>query len=84
MAALQKTYTNDLSTSIAKQLWIARNIGKAAKEDAVEFAAQEGFDPMLRRGEFFSRALQMRATSRLPRRFQRQMPQYDKLSLIHI
>ena len=78
MASLQKTYTNDLSTSIAKQLWIARNIASAAKQDAVEFAEQEGFDPMFRRGEFFSRALQMRATSRLPRRFQRQMPQYDK------
>ena len=78
MASLQKTYTNDLSTSIAKQLWIARNIASAAKQDAAEFAEQEGFDPMFRRGEFFSRALQMRATSRLPRRFQRQMPQYDK------
>ena len=33
-----------------------------------------GVDPMLRGGEFFSRALQTRATAGLPKRFQRQMP----------
>ena len=74
MASLQKTYSGDLSTSIAKQLWIARNIAKAAKEDATDVAKAYGVDPMFGMGEFMSRALQMRATSRLPRRFQRQMP----------
>ena len=74
MAALQKTYSGDLSTSIAKQLWIARNIAKAAKEDATDVAKAYGVDPMFRRGEFLSRALQMRATQNLPKRFQRQMP----------
>ena len=74
MASLQKTYSGDLSTSIAKQLWIARNIAKAAKEDATDVAKAYGVDPMFRRGEFLSRALQMRATQNLPKRFQRQMP----------
>ena len=74
MASLQKTYSGDLSTSIAKQLWIARNIAAAAKGDALDVAKAYGVDPMFGRGEFMSRALQMRATSRLPKRFQRQMP----------
>ncbi len=74
MAALQKTYSGDLSTSIARQLWVARNIAAAAKADAVDVAKGYGVDPMLRPGEFMSRALQMQATSRLPKRFQRQMP----------
>ena len=74
MASLQKTYSGDLSTSIARQLWVARNIAAAAKADAVDVAKGYGVDPMLRPGEFMSRALQMQATSRLPKRFQRQMP----------
>ena len=59
MASLQKTYSGDLSTSIAKQLWIARNIAKAAKEDATDVAKAYGVDPMFGMGEFMSRALQM-------------------------
>ena len=74
MASLQKTYSGDLSTSIARQLWIARNIAAAAKGEALDVAKGYGVDPMFRPGEFMSRALQMRATSRLPSRFQRQMP----------
>ena len=74
MASLQKTYSGDLSTSIARQLWVARNIAKASKEDALDIAKAYGIDPVFNRGEFMSRALQMQATSRLPKRFQRQMP----------
>ena len=74
MASLQKTYSGDLSTSIARQLLVARNIAKSSKEDALDIAKAYGIDPMFGRGEFMSRALQMQATSRLPKRFQRQMP----------
>ena len=74
MASLQKTYSGDLSTSIARQLWTARNIAAAAKEDAVDVAKAYGVDPMLRRGEFFGHALGSMATSRLPKRFQHQVP----------
>ena len=74
MAGLQKTYSGDLSTSIARQLWTARNIAAAAKEDAVDVAKAYGVDPMLRRGEFFGHALGSMATSRLPKRFQHQVP----------
>ena len=73
MASLQKTYSGDLSTSIAKQLWLARNIAAAAKGEALDVAKAYGVDPMLRRGEFFGRALQTRATAGLPKIFQRQM-----------
>ena len=74
MASLQKTYSGDLSTSIAKQLWIARNIAAAAKGEALDVAKAYGVNPMFRPGEFMSRALQMQATSRLPKSLQRQMP----------
>jgi len=74
MASLQKTYSGDLSTSIAKQLWIARNIAAAAKQDAVKVAKGYGVDPMLRPGEFLGHALGARATGWLPRRFQHQVP----------
>jgi len=74
MASLQKTYSGDLSTSIARQLWVARNIAAAAKGEADQIIGPNVDDNMLRPGEFMSRALQMRATSRLPKRFQRQMP----------
>ena len=74
MASLQKTYSGDLSTSIASVLWQARNIAAAAKGEALDVAKGYGVDPMFRTGEFMSRALQMQATSRLPKRFQRQMP----------
>ena len=74
MASLQKTYSGDLSTSIARQLWTARNIAAAAKGEADQIIGPNVDNNMLRPGEFMSRALQMRATSMLPKRFQRQMP----------
>jgi len=72
--ALQKTYSGDLSTSIASVLWQARNIAAAAKGEALDVAKAYGVNPMFRLGEFMSRALQMQATSRLPKSLQRQMP----------
>ena len=78
MAALTKTYQGDLSESIALQLMSivgdARGIASDAKKNAMDVAKAYGVDPMLRRGEFFGRALQTRATAGLPKRFQRQMP----------
>ncbi len=74
MASLQKTYSGDLTQSILMQLWAARGMAADAKENAMDVANAYGVDPMLRGGEFFSRALQTRATAGLPRRFQRQMP----------
>ena len=74
MASLQKTYSGDLSTSIAKQLWIARNMAAAAKEDAVKVAKGYGVDPMLQPGEFLGHAIGARATGWLPKRFQHQVP----------
>ena len=78
MASIQKTYTRDLSQSIALQLMSivgdARGIASDAKKNAMDVAKAYGVDPMLRRGEFFGRALQTRATAGLPKRFQRQMP----------
>ena len=72
--ALQKTYSGDLSTSIASVLRQARNIAAAAKGEALDVAKAYGVNPMFRPGEFMSRALQMQATSRLPKSLQRQMP----------
>ena len=74
MASLQQTYSGDLSTSIASVLWQARSIASAAKGEALDVAKAYGVNPMFRTGEFMSRALQMQATSRLPKSLQRQMP----------
>lgn len=78
MAALTKTYSGDLSQSIALQLMSivgdARGMASDAKKNAMDVAKAYGMDPMLRRGEFFGRALQTRATAGLPKIFQRQMP----------
>ena len=78
MAALTKTYTRDLSQSIALQLMSmvgdAGGMASDAKKNAMDVAKAYGVDPMLRRGEFFGRALQTRATAGLPKIFQRQMP----------
>ena len=78
MASLQKTYSGDLSQSIAMQLMgiigDARGMASDAKKNAIDVAKAYGIDPMLRRGEFFGRALQTRATAGLPKIFQRQMP----------
>ena len=78
MASLQKTYSGDLTESIALQLMSivgdARGMASDAKKNAMDVAKAYGVDPMLRRGEFFGRALQTRATAGLPKIFQRQMP----------
>tara|TARA_B100001250_G_scaffold99840_1_gene84005 strand:- start:140 stop:2137 length:1998 start_codon:yes stop_codon:yes gene_type:complete len=74
MASLQQTYSGDLSTSIASVLWQTRNIASAAKREALDVAKAYGVNPMFRTGEFMSRALQMQATSGLPKSLQRQMP----------
>ena len=89
MASLQKTYSGDLSTSIAKQLWMARNVASAARQESQAWAdinpdLVKGVNPMFGRGQIFSRELQRRATSRLPKRFQRQLYGPIDLSLIHI
>ena len=78
MASLQKTYSGDLSTSIAKQLWMARNVASAARQESQAWAdinpdLVKGINPMFGRGQIFARELQRRATSRLPKRFQRQL-----------
>ena len=78
MASLQKTYSGDLSTSIAKQLWMVRNVASAARQESQAWADKnpdlvKGINPMFGRGQIFSRELQRRATSRLPKRFQRQL-----------
>ena len=74
MASLQKTYTGDLTTSIARQIMAAAGTADAAKQNAMDVANAYGVDPMLRPGEFFAHALGARATSFLPRRFQRKVP----------
>ena len=78
MASLQKTYSGDLSTSIAKQLWMVRNVASAARQESQAWADKnpdlvKGINPMFGRGQIFARELQRRATSRLPKRFQRQL-----------
>ena len=61
MASIQKTYTRDLSQSIALQLMSivgdARGIASDAKKNAMDVAKAYGVDPMLRRGEFFGSCL---------------------------
>ncbi len=74
MASLQKTYSGDLTEAVVNQLLSARGMAADAKRNAMDVAKAYGVDPMLRRGEFFIRALQARATAGLPRSFQRQMP----------
>ena len=72
--AIQKTASGDLTTSIARTLRTASNIGHEAKKDALQVAEAYGVDPMLRRGEFTGHALGAMATQWLPQRFQHQMP----------
>ena len=38
MASLQKTYSGDLSTSIAQQLWMVRNVASAARQESQAWA----------------------------------------------
>jgi len=80
MAGLQKTYSGhpDALGNIARQLWMARNVASAARKESQAWADTnpdlvKGVTPMFGRGQIFSRELQRRSTSRLPRRFQRQL-----------
>ena len=91
MAGLVKTYTGDLTQSIAKRIYEAALVGDAYRQDAKDIIDPEkaGVDDFkLNRGEFFGHALRAKATSWLPRRFQHQMPDLQGsdylLSLIHI
>ncbi len=74
MAGLVKTYTGDLTQSIAKRIYEAALVGDSYRQDAKDIIGKEVDDNMLRRGEFFGHALGAKATSWLPRRFQHQMP----------
>ena len=77
MAGLVKTYTGDLTQSIAKRIYEAALVGDAYRQDAKDIIDPEkaGVDDFkLNRGEFFGHALRAKATSWLPRRFQHQMP----------
>ena len=77
MAGLVKTYTGDLTQSIAKRIYEAALVGDAYRQDAKDIIDPQkaGVDDFkLNRGEFFGHALGAKATSWLPRRFQHQMP----------
>ena len=80
MAALQKTYSGhpDHLGNIARMLWMARNVAKSARQESQAWALRnpdlvKGVEPAFGKGQIFSRELQRRATSRLPKRFQRQL-----------
>ena len=77
MAGLVKTYTGDLTQSIAKRIYEAALVGDEYRQDAKGIIDPEkaGVDDFkLNRGEFFGHALRAKATSWLPKRFQHQMP----------
>ena len=74
MAGLVKTYTGDLTQSIAKRIYEAALVGDEYRQDAKDIIGKEVDDNMLNRGEFFGHALRAKATSWLPKRFQHQMP----------
>ena len=77
MAGLVKTYTGDLTQSVAKRIYEAALVGDEYRQDAKNIIDPEkaGVDDFkLNRGEFFGHALRAKATSWLPRRFQHQMP----------
>ena len=80
MASLQQTFSGhpDHLGNIARLLWSARNVASAARQESQGWADTnpdlvKGVTPMFGRGQIFGRELQRRATSRLPRRFQRQL-----------
>lgn len=84
MAALQQTWSGDASTAIAgkigetmRSVYNAREEASGMKNLAEEFGKEMGIDPMLRKGEFFTRSLMSRATAGLPRFMQRQMPSWS-------
>ena len=74
MAGLQKTWSGDLTTSIAKRLIEAQGLASAGKKEAMDVANYYGVDPMLRRGEFMGHGLGAAFTQFLPHRFQHNMP----------
>ena len=74
MAGLQKTWSGDLTTSIAKRLIEAQGLASAGKKQAMGVADHYGVDPMLRRGEFMGHGLGAAFTQFLPYRFQHNMP----------
>ncbi len=78
MAALQKTWSGDLTQSIAGQLWQARQEAAGKRREALseEFIGSEVDDHMLNRGEFMGHAVAKRMTSMLPMRWQHQMPDF--------
>ena len=67
MASLQKTWSGDLTQSIARQLWAARQEAAGAKKQAMGLL-EYADDPMLQFGEFMGHAVAKRATSMLPER----------------
>ena len=80
MAGLVKTYTGDLTQSIAKRIYEAALVGHEYRKDAKGIIDPEkaGVDDFkLNRGEFFGHALRAKATSWLPKRFQHQMPDLE-------
>tara|TARA_B100001996_G_scaffold124174_2_gene94029 strand:- start:5234 stop:7420 length:2187 start_codon:yes stop_codon:yes gene_type:complete len=78
MATLTKTYSGDLSSAIAGQIWEARQDAAAKRREALseEFIGKEVDDHKLKRGEFFGHALAERATSWLPYMWQHRMPDF--------
>ena len=74
MAALQKTWSGDLTTSIAKRLIQAQQLASAGKKEAMDVANFYGVDPMLRKGEFFGHGLGTAFSDFLPRSLQHRMP----------
>ena len=74
MAGLQKTWSGDLTTSIAKRLIQAQQLASAGKKQAMGVANHYGVDPMLRRGEFFGHGLGTAFSDSLPRSLQHRMP----------
>ena len=82
MASLQKTYSGDLTQSIAKQLWSARQEASGAKREALGIL-EESDDPMLHPGEFMGHAVMKRMTSMLPRSLQHQMPDLKGSEYLH-
>ena len=74
MAGLQKTWSGDLTTSIAKRLIQAQQLASAGKKQAMGVANHYGVDPMLRRGEFFGHGLGTAFSDFLPRSLQHNMP----------
>ena len=74
MAGLQKTWSGDLTTSIAKRLIEAQGLASAGKKEAMDVANYYGVDPMLRRGEFMGHGLGAAFTQFLPHQFQHNMP----------